>query len=877
MSKGQAATKTYKIRYLDSVINTTTNDYRFAIRYRFYKQRPTVHNFIFRSKIDKVFITEQEWSFPYALRRTQHQLILSQEIIDNGGTYDFKTFLDTSFFNVGRYYISVDGGQKYNDFVLETNIGHDIDYRDIEVSYNVNIQPYSIYESSPGETLIQEDVDNFNGYYAWENIVPSISHVIGAGDFLIAGNVTTLTGSPIGPKPYSADRVSIDVEIEEGMHIFDVYVQEMTAVLYVIHVPSNRVVRMATASAPGELTRMVVDLPEDSYTLVISTLESATPGGATANAGLFEVTGYGPEFGTTVDIDHRGYSQYGYLNYPGIDEEALTDIETFLPHPCFYYSIGQFCITVKDIDPTSSISLTLLEDEYSLIPAEWTSYVPGEDPIDSYVPTPKHKIKIRRLDPCCFERGLSLDPRDKLCVIPPGNDTQEAVEIFDADEATSNRPSVPAPNECDIVFPPDPIVEPFLISGDVDGNSQFPAYFTSIDEGVNWVESNAPADYDREYAGINSVAASPTSAIMVGRNGYMVRVTAPGEAEQIFGNYFETNQYNISRVLYLNGTYVVFGGFSYFGFDEDIYIYSIDDGITWSTEQYVSGSENYDITDVSIANNKLFAMGENGYLWTTEDGWNWTECTFENPQAYEIRTQGDIYREYIRYSNGIYIISATVGNNVYILSSEDGLLWKEYLVNTLGNAPYVQPSFSDDAKFFVNNYSSGFTPPYTSEYHISDDVHPLVINTGTLIPERAYGGSVNSSGIYVTGGVIGSDETYRSTDGTTWSLAQAVNAGLDVYNIQFNAGEIFVGIGGYNENIMYSTDGTSWIEVVNGVTAGTDNLMSAQRFGDLLVFALGGVIATTRDGISYNLYGNGGLGTEYAYTQQVAMAGAYPT
>jgi len=85
-------------------------------------------------------------------------------------------------------------------------------------------------------------------------------------------------------------------------------------------------------------------------------------------------------------------------------------------------------------------------------------------------------------------------------------------------------------------------------------------------------------------------------------------------------------------------------------------VVTTSDGINWITNALSSNALN----GVNYANGQYFAVGNNGSIYSSADGRNWSECS--------INSSGALYAT--AFGNGMYLTAGTV-----IASSQDGVTW----------------------------------------------------------------------------------------------------------------------------------------------------------------------------------------------------------
>lgn len=398
----------FNLSYRNSFLSNNTVDVLFRLPYTYYKQKFNEEDFTFRYKVQKYTETEIILPIVYNLRFVELQTIVNQDIVDNGnGGKDLMVQLDPTLFNTGHYHILIDNGNRYLKYILETNIGHDASKKTVDITYDASIDVTPLYTPANTEEIhTVGSVDNFNGYYGWENM--SVEDITPNSGTLVFSESLI---SKHGETPYSIDRRSVDLALSGGPYIFDLDITgtSITPVLYLIDTLNNRVIRASEYNSELMETRIIVNLPVGTYKLV-PTVKEIGP----ASGNSFSITAYGPEYNPIPNYNF-GFSLGG-------------DID-----PIYNYSINEFNIVAKNIDETSSISLTLLDHNFNVVSGSWNSIIPNaliDSPEISYIISERYKFKIPFVDNCCFTRKVTIDPLDRVCRLPETNNDEVYTVVY---------------------------------------------------------------------------------------------------------------------------------------------------------------------------------------------------------------------------------------------------------------------------------------------------------------------------------------------------------------------------------------------------------------------------------------------------------------
>jgi hypothetical protein len=183
-----------------------------------------------------------------------------------------------------------------------------------------------------------------------------------------------------------------------------------------------------------------------------------------------------------------------------------------------------------------------------------------------------------------------------------------------------------------------------------------------------------------------------------------------------------------------------------------------------------------------------------GFAYSTNDGTSWTTGT--------LPTLTTVAWDDVTYGNGVFVGAAVKGTDSNALvTSPDGVTWTARAVPTVTNSSGWYVYFANGLFFLFMQFDSGSV--YRGNCFKSTDG---VTWTAVTMPGGFSGGAqvVYGNGVYLAMG-IGSATVAKSTDGTTWSVAQSA---IQFNSIAFGA-SVFVGVDA-SGNVHTSSDGVTW-------------------------------------------------------------------
>ena len=239
---------------------------------------------------------------------------------------------------------------------------------------------------------------------------------------------------------------------------------------------------------------------------------------------------------------------------------------------------------------------------------------------------------------------------------------------------------------------------------------------------------------------------------------------------------------DVTGIAYGNGEYVMTDGASY-----SHRVVVSTDAKNWNVVQLPAqyATSTYDI----IFHNGMFIVtGDDGYIWTSSDGLNWTLQSTD--------TTSTLYS--IIYANSEFIVAG--GFDGAILTSPDGITWKTVYSTTLSNSYFGGIAYgSNGLVAFEKDYEKLFKSTNgTTWTNVSSP-----ISSPSCI---AYG-----HGEYV---LFGNNHNYCevSSDGINWS-EETVGA-QNIHGVIYDGRE-FIAYGG--GSIISSTDGISWTAIADSL------------------------------------------------------------
>lgn len=313
--------------------------------------------------------------------------------------------LDPNNFPLGNYNIIVDNGGRFNKFIINTDIGHDIIDDELVVSYNQTLVVPTYTVPDINAIYGPNDIPGYNGYYGWDNAVGY--NDLGSG--VLIGQSNFGSGIP-GQKPYSTLSPKINLIITEAdYYIFDLSISTtssniVTPILYILNTSTNYLI-MYNQGTIGGYARILCYMPVGAYQLI--------PGGLVPDLGaddaIYSVRAIGNQFGDSITSFDTGYS----TGKP-VDSD-------------FNFNIGQFKITLKDLERESTVNISFCDYHFNelvyILPS--LIYIPP-DQSSTLIPTlmeqssNRFKAILNIPSACCFANKITLGS-STICSIPPVN------------------------------------------------------------------------------------------------------------------------------------------------------------------------------------------------------------------------------------------------------------------------------------------------------------------------------------------------------------------------------------------------------------------------------------------------------------------------
>jgi hypothetical protein len=285
----------------------------------------------------------------------------------------------------------------------------------------------------------------------------------------------------------------------------------------------------------------------------------------------------------------------------------------------------------------------------------------------------------------------------------------------------------------------------------------------------------------------------------------------------------------LNAVAYGNNLFVAVGG--------NGTIITSPDGFAWTIRS--SGTIN-DLYAITYNNNTFVAVGQAGAVVTSSDGIHWIGRVSG--------TTNDL--KGVIYGNSKFV---TVGNSGTILTSSNGQSWKTQSSGTTGNlycVAYGNGTFAVGGEYTLTS-SDGVT------WSVKSTTSPLGYYRIRSIIYYNNAFIASATEILGAGWIINPPSSYiiSSTDGITWSVntsfRSTVVRGL-IYGSDKYVGAGFGGNGGYGATFT-SSNGTTWSEQ-SCSTCGFGNLLNGVAYGNNTYIAVGyqGIIRVSSDGLTWN-------------------------
>lgn len=240
----------------------------------------------------------------------------------------------------------------------------------------------------------------------------------------------------------------------------------------------------------------------------------------------------------------------------------------------------------------------------------------------------------------------------------------------------------------------------------------------------------------------------------------------------------------------------------------------------------------------AFGDNTYVAVGENGIIYTSNDGANWTNRTFE----------ADYHLNSVAYGKGRFVAVGDFGRAV---TSPDGIHW------TFNDNVSDIPDYFGDLTGVA--YGKGLFVAIRDDGILtsSDGVTWILRNSETNLRAVTYG-----NGKFVAVGY--NQKILYSPDGKTWATATNSDAPEDyenLYGVTYGSSGFVAG--GTNGKVLTSADGISWVSTpiifdYFGTPTTFSDLIKAVTYGDGQYLALSaGTILTSVDGSAWSVDLNG--------------------
>ena len=262
---------------------------------------------------------------------------------------------------------------------------------------------------------------------------------------------------------------------------------------------------------------------------------------------------------------------------------------------------------------------------------------------------------------------------------------------------------------------------------------------------------------------------------------------------------------NISQVgvvydgTYANNTFVFVGiGFSF----------TSTNGTSWTLHQSGPGAMYGSINGITYGNSLFIAVG--GGIYNSSNGISWTQVSANG-----------ILDSVIYDGVGTFVAVGYNGGYGVSCTSSDGTTWSTF-TNLPDSTQLLGVTYGEGIFVAVGSQANGgilYTSSNGSTW-VQQRIPPVL----SQVYKVTYG-----NGTFVA--IASSNYVIISTDGgITWNLVdlrlQGQPSGIRFLTVKFNNG-IFL-LGGYNETLLTSTDGTTWTQIPGG----SDNLVYCSAYGN---------------------------------------------
>ncbi|MDR3155726.1 MAG: hypothetical protein LBT90_01310 [Holosporaceae bacterium] len=171
------------------------------------------------------------------------------------------------------------------------------------------------------------------------------------------------------------------------------------------------------------------------------------------------------------------------------------------------------------------------------------------------------------------------------------------------------------------------------------------------------------------------------------RNNIVISSNNDGETWNLTKVFNENTRW--SEVMYADGKFIV----SY-----SKYVYVSKDGVNW---QQVLDSDG--IISVTYGNDKFVAVAENGDVFSSIDGYEWTPPVKAFPTLHE----NPFDRHRVAYANGIFVFAYKSSSTMKFFTSEDGVTWPSEQQKQINIDGYFN-GLSNSNKMFILHVGNEF-------------------------------------------------------------------------------------------------------------------------------------------------------------------------
>ncbi len=373
--------------------------------------------------------------------------------------------------------------------------------------------------------------------------------------------------------------------------------------------------------------------------------------------------------------------------------------------------------------------------------------------------------------------------------------------------------------------------------------------FRSTDSGVSWdtVNSGLINKYIRCLAVKgNDIYAGGHDQDMDGEN-FIFLSSDSGKTWKSFDSGFPKFQYNMS--IYS----IEVCGDDLFAVTSNDIFRSVDNGLTWTAgdsglvyplDTLMYNSKRYEISDVTVSGDTIFALSENDIFVSYDSASNWTSINTK-----EIACSS-------------FTSVALAGNNLFV-GTHEGVYKSTNCGQDWSSANFTLANLE-----ILNLFSKGDTIYATNQQGALTQLYRSGDNGKSWTAINKFTNWVGA--IYVRGDDVfvgGADTLYRSSDnGTTWST---IGAGIQVMSIASIGNTILAGT--WNDGMYRSTDnGNTWWNSTNSSLVNHTFYSLVVNEGNIFAGTSTGIFRSSDNGINWTAVNSGNV---EIHTRHLAVDG----